>query len=360
MISVDRNPPRATDPLVDWVGCDLLLDEVDLPAGHVVVLLGGADPRPRWPWTLAWHTPLATARLAHQLRGRTVTLLSSVEVYGEATPPMHEDTEPVLPWGPDEIARWCDEATQLAQMPCPPWRAAALCRRMAEAGPTGRWVYALAKLAQEHIVAEAGAAELTVLRVANAYGLGQERVVSRLVREALGGRPLVVTNSVRSFVPASDIGRVLLADPGPGRFNVGGPPLYLGRLAGQVAGACGSTSPIEIRPRPAADSSGVIDVARLSAVGIDIAPLEDDLERLVAALVADDGPVVEPPLPVVLPPRPVKPDEVADRIQECLWSGALKHGNRWSTELAQRLSRSSRSTMTTSFSSPRRALMPFA
>ena len=52
---------------------------------------------------------------------------------------------------------------------------------------------------------------------------------------------------------------------------------------------------------------------------------------------ADDRlPAFSPPLPVVLPPRPRRPDLVAARTQACLDTGRVK-GGRWATELAARL-----------------------
>jgi hypothetical protein len=235
-------------------------------------MFGSGDPRPRWPWMLALDGPLATARLAPALAGREVTLLSAVEVYGAAPGPLREDAEPVLPRTAAELAAWCDDAKLLAHVPCPPWRAAALCRRLADADPTGRWVYAMAKLAQERLVEQAGAARLTVLRLANTYGVGQERVVARLVRAALAGRPLKVTAGVqRSFLPVTEVGRVLLAGVGPGVFNVGSQPVPLEELAVRVLAACGSTAPIERLPAPVPDSCGIVDTRRLATAGISIA-----------------------------------------------------------------------------------------
>jgi dTDP-4-amino-4,6-dideoxygalactose transaminase/nucleoside-diphosphate-sugar epimerase len=336
---VDRNPPPADRPGVRWARRDLLTDDPDLPDGRVVVLLGGADPRTRWPWTLAMDGPLATARLRTALAGRDVTLLSSVEVYGSAPAPLREDTQPLLPWTDVELAAWCDEATGLAASPCPPYRAAGLCRRLADADPSGRWVYALAKQAQERLVAAAGPDRLTVLRLANVYGPGQERVVTRLLRAALAGRPLEVTAGVvRSFLPVADVGRLLLADLGPGIFNVGGPPLALTDLAEAIRAACGSASPLRLRAAPAVDSCGAVDTTRLAEAGFRVAPVGPaGLARLAAELRDHGGPLFDPPLPVVVPPRPARPDEVADRQQACLWSGTLKHGNRWSEEVGQRL-----------------------
>jgi dTDP-4-amino-4,6-dideoxygalactose transaminase/nucleoside-diphosphate-sugar epimerase len=337
---VDRQPPRDRAGGVTWIQRDLLTDDPDLPDGRVVLMLGSGDPRPRWPWTLALDGPVAAARLAPALAGRAVTLLSSVEVYGAAPAPLAEDTEPVLPWAPAELAAWCDDAEMLAHGPCPPWRAAALCRRLGDADPTGRWVYAMAKLAQERIVERAGAARLTVLRLANTYGLGQERVVARLVRAALAGRPLRVTAEVeRSFLPVAEVGRILLACVGPGVFNVGSRSVRLEELARRVLVACGSTAPVERVPTPVPDSCGIVDVSRLAAAGIRIAEPGADLARFAAELAADQEPLFHPPLPVVLPPRPARPDEVGDRQQASLWTGSLKHGNRWSTELAQQLAK---------------------
>ena len=43
------------------------------------------------------------------------------------------------------------------------------------------------------------------------------------------------------------------------------------------------------------------------------------------------------PVSVVVPPRPIRPDQIALRQQACLWSGKVKHGNLWTTELTTRL-----------------------
>lgn len=340
VVVVDRQPPRKRAGDVTWVQRDLLTDDPDLPHGRVMLMLGSGDPRPRWPWTLALDGPLAAARLGPALAGRDVTLLSSVEVYGAAPPPLAEDTEPVLPWTREDIAAWCDEAERLAHESCPPWRAAALCRRLSDGDPAGRWVYAMAKLAQERIVERAGAGRLTVLRVANTYGLGQERVVANLVRAALAGRPLRVTAGVeRSFLPVAEVGQILLAGIGPGVFNIGSRSLRLEELARRVLAACGSTAPVELVPASGPDSCGIVDVRRLAAAGVRIAEPGPDLPRFAAELAADQEPLFHPPLPVVLPPRPARPDELCDRQQASLWSGSLKHGNRWSTELAQQLAK---------------------
>jgi dTDP-4-amino-4,6-dideoxygalactose transaminase len=43
-------------------------------------------------------------------------------------------------------------------------------------------------------------------------------------------------------------------------------------------------------------------------------------------------------LPVVIPPRPERPDAVVDRQQQAQWSGVVKHGGPWSLRLQDELS----------------------
>jgi len=338
---VDRRPPAA--PLgrlgIRWIECDLLVDDVALPEGHVVVVVGNGNPRPRWPWTLPLDIALTTARLTDALAGRRVTLVSSVEIYGDAAPPLSEETEPCLPVGHAELAGWCRDARSAAGGCCAPWRVAALCRRLTDSDPSGRWVYGLSKLAQETLVrAAVPEAACTVLRVANTIGLGQERVVSRLARNALAGRPLSVTaTAVRSFVAVEDIADVLLADPGPGVFNLGGPPVAIPEVAELIVRMCASSSSVDLVPGPRSDTCGVVDTARLHRTGIRLRPLEESIASFVERLARSEEPRFRPPLPVVIPPRAVRPDVVADRQQEALWSGRVKHGNRWTHQLREQL-----------------------
>ncbi len=74
---VDRRPP----PSGAFLPCDLLLDDVDLPTGPVVLLLGPSRACPARSWELAVPA-VATARLLPALTGRRVTLLSSAEASG--------------------------------------------------------------------------------------------------------------------------------------------------------------------------------------------------------------------------------------------------------------------------------------
>ena len=334
---VDRRPPSfgANEAGVRWLECDLLTDDGDLPEGEVVLLQGNGNPRVRWPWTLALDAPLATARLLERLRGRKVTLVSSVEVYGCASGTLTESTEPELPLDDAALAEWCEEAWRLARRPCQPWRVADHCRALAEADPPGRWVYGISKRAQELLLrAHLEPEQLTVLRLANTFGVGQERVVTLFTRAALRGQPLVVTEGVeRSFLAVEDVGRALLADLPVGAYNLGHPPVPLLWVAETVQELLGSEVPITTRPRPESDSSGAVAAEALQGVGFSLTPLREGIADFVDRFSEETVPVFSPPLPVVVPPRSPRPDVLADRQQQVLWSGVVKHGNRWTRAL---------------------------
>jgi dTDP-4-amino-4,6-dideoxygalactose transaminase/nucleoside-diphosphate-sugar epimerase len=334
---VDRRAPVVDD--AEWLPCDVLVDDLPrLPPGPVVLLHGGSDPRHPRPWTLPLTNALATARLLPMLVDRDVILVSSVEVYGAATGALEEDTRPALP-GLDLLNDWCAEARVMAAGSCPDWRAAALGCRLAEADPSGRWTYALAKLAQERLVLDAVDPDrLTVLRLANVVGASQDRVVTRMVRRALAGLPLHVTVGVRrSFLPDAMIGRLLLDDIGPGIFNVGAPAQSLLDVAHQIITATGADVDLVEHPAPKTDSSGLLSADRLASIGHQVEPLASYLPQLVAQIACEEVPALAEPLPVVVPPRLHRPDVVVARQQETLRSGQVKHGNRWTRELQERL-----------------------
>ncbi|HEY1916961.1 MAG TPA: aminotransferase class V-fold PLP-dependent enzyme [Streptosporangiaceae bacterium] len=322
---------------VTVIDADVLTDELPpMPAGEVVILLGSARRRPRWPWLVPVDSALATCRILPQIEGRPVLLLSSADIYGSAPGPLREDTPPRLPWSVAQIDEWCDEAIALAREPCPPWRAAATARRMAQADPSGRWIFALAKLAQERLVTRAVDARLlTVLRLADVSGTGQDCLIGRLVRQALSGDPLVVPAAARSFVPMEDVARLVAAGLPPGVYNVGGEPTGLADLAGEIRARCGSASALVTEPAAADDHCGIVDSARLAAAGYRVAPAGEQIRQVARAMAG--RPVLEPPLPVVVPPRAGFPDRVAARQQASLWTGEVKHGNRWSQRLTTEL-----------------------
>jgi dTDP-4-amino-4,6-dideoxygalactose transaminase/nucleoside-diphosphate-sugar epimerase len=339
VLDVRAPPGRLMAAGAQWLEADLLAGDLPpLPEGEVVLLLGLVASRPRWPWLLPVRNAISTARILPALAGRAVLLMSSAEIYGCACAPAREDTPPVLPMAIDQVDEWCDDAIRIACEPCPPWRSAALGRRLVDADTAGRWAYALSKLAQERLVArEADADRLTILRLATLCGTGQECVITRLIRQVLAGHPLRVSRTERSFVPVRDLAGIAMSELPPGVYNVGGEPLSLPALAAEIRDMCGSAAPIEPSPPDAGGDGVVMDTSRLRAAGGRIGPLREHLEALVAAVRIERLPAFEPALPVVIPPRAARPDQVAARQQASLWRGEVKHGNRWSRELSRRL-----------------------
>ena len=97
--------------------------------------------------------------------------------------------------------------------------------------------------------------------------------------------------------------------------------------------------PVTIGPPPAVDVSGRVDTAefrRRLGVGDGRARLDRELRAFVAGLGDERLPAFSPPLSVVRPPRPRRPDQVATRTQACLETGSVK-GGRWAAELTARL-----------------------
>lgn len=339
VLDVRPPPDRLMAAGAQWLEADLLTSDLPpLPDGEVVLLLGLVASRPRWPWLLPVRNAISTARILPALAGRAVLLMSSAEIYGCAGAPAKEDTAPVLPLAIDQIDEWCDDAVRLAFEPCPPWRSAALGRRLVDADSPGRWAYALSKLAQERLVArEADADRLTILRLATICGTGQDCAITRLIRQALAGRPLRVPRAERSFVPVGELAGIAASGLPSGVYNVGGEPLSLPALATEIRDMCGSAARIEPRPPDTGGDGVVMDTSRLRAAGGRIGPLHQHLTAMVAAVRTERCPAFEPVLPVVIPPRAARPDQVAVRQQASLWRGEVKHGNRWSQELSRRL-----------------------
>jgi len=338
---LDAHPPpgRLMAAGAQWLEADLLTSDLPpLPEGEVVLLLGMVASRPRWPWLLPVRNAVSTARILPALAGRPVLLMSSAEIYGCGCAPAKEDTPPVLPLAIDQIDEWCDDAVTLAREPCPPWRSAALGRRLVDADTLGRWAYALSKLAQERLVArEAEADRLTILRLATICGTGQGCAITRLIRQALAGHPLRVPRAERSFVPVCELAEIAASGLPSGVYNVGGEPVSLPALAAEIRDMCGSAAQIEPCPPDPGGDGVVMDTSRLRAAGGRIGPLRQHLEAMVAAVRIERCPAFEPVLPVVIPPRAARPDQVAARQQASLWRGEVKHGNRWSQELSCRL-----------------------
>jgi len=344
VVSVDRVASRHK-PLdgVLSLPIDLLTDPLpevleDLPRGPVAYLAGNSDPRSVRGWQLVLDNALTAARVLPSLADRTVTLVSSVEVYGTAPGPQTEKTVPQLPLDDATLRAWNDEAVSLGAGPCPPWRAEELCRRLADAVPEPRWIYAVAKRAQELLAADLVPADrLSVVRVTNLFGAGQDRVVARLARRALAGLPLTVTRSRRTFLAVEDLADALAAGPPPGVLNAGAGCLDLTELATMVLDRLGLDRPLRVVDAPASDAVGVVDCSRFQeSTGLDDASLREAIGTFVLRIRDTQAPPLGPPIPVVVPPRPERPQLLADRIQRSLWTGALKDGP-WTAGVAREL-----------------------
>jgi dTDP-4-amino-4,6-dideoxygalactose transaminase/nucleoside-diphosphate-sugar epimerase len=345
VVSIDRFATTSWAPLrgVTHVQADLLTDPLsevlaELPPGPVAFLAGNSDPRAVRSWQLVLDNAVTTARVLPLLAERHVTLVSSVEVYGTAIAPQREDTVPELPLDDEGLRAWNAEAIALAAQPCPPWRAERLCRRLADCDPSGRWVYALAKRAQELLVADlVPAGRLTVFRVANLFGPGQDRVVAKLTRRARAGLPLKVTNTRRTFLAVEDLADAIASRAPAGVFNAGSGCIDLVELAAIVLDELGLDGDVQVVAPPSGDAVGVVDTSRFQALtGIGSSHLDRALRSFVQRLRDEDTLPAGPSIPVVVPPRPEQPELLADRIQESLWTGSLK-GGRWTSALTKEL-----------------------
>ena len=339
-VAVDRVQPSELAPGVGSARLDLLTDDLgSLPAGRVTLLAGDGNPRPVRPWTLALVNAVATARLAPSLHDREVVVTSSAEVYGWSEGPLREDTKPRLPWTEPELEAWCDRAESLATGPCPPWIAEDLCREVQEADPSGRWIYAMSKAAQEIILRRHVPEDrLTVLRLANVFGLGQERVVARIARSILAKRPITLTRrSVRSFLDLSCLLDVVADSRTGGTWNVAQFAVELGELARIVGVALGREPNINWIDPPDRDTCGVVDATPL-AIMVDAA-MAAELIGDYACSLRKPNPMFVPPVPVISPPRPERPAWVAATVQQAIWSGKLKSGNDYSRHFEAELRR---------------------
>ncbi|HEX4018064.1 MAG TPA: DegT/DnrJ/EryC1/StrS family aminotransferase [Frankiaceae bacterium] len=214
--------PRQPHPYrISWVACDPLTEEINLPPGRVVVLIGGGDP-PRRPWQSVLDIAVPTARLLKALDGRDVVLpeWSGAECESDV-----------------DLAGWCSRLAAIAEQPCDPSTVAALCRELAGSAP----------------------ADLAMRRA---------RAAQHALLSAPGSRLADLT-----LIPLQELGRELLAEDAP----------------------------------PRRESADAVE------------------------------PLFHPPIPVVIPPRPVLPDVVAQRQQRALWSGQLKAGNEWSMRCQEEL-----------------------
>ncbi len=344
VVSVDRfadSQPARTG--VTTVPLDLLTDDVvetlsGLPPGPVALVAGNSDPRGVRPWQLVLDNTATTARVLPLLVGRHVTVVSSVEAYGTAAAPQHEQTPPQLPLDDDSLRAWNAELLTYAAQACPPWRLERLCRRLVDADASGRWVYALAKRAQELLVADVVPVDrLTVLRVTNLFGPGQDRVVAKLARRAMAGLPLTVGNTTRTFLDVTDLADAIAIGLPAGVFNAGAGCIRLPDLATLVCDELGLDAEIRVVEPPPRDAVGVVDTTGFQQqTGLVSERLVEGLRSFVRRLRDEPTVPASRSIPIVTPPRPEHPELLAERIAASLWTGSLKDGP-WTAALTREL-----------------------
>ena len=196
----------------------------------------------------------------------------------------------------------------------------------------------MAKRAQELLVADTVPADrLTVFRVANLFGPGQDRVVAKLTRRALAGLPLEVVDTRRTFLAVEDLAEAIAAEPPAGVFNAGAGCLDLVEIAELVLAELGIDRDLRTSAPPVGDAVGVVDTSRFQTLtGVGSSQLRGSLRAFVRRLGEEAAPPRGPSVPVVVPPRPEHPELLADRIQQSLWTGSLK-GGRWTAALTSEL-----------------------
>jgi dTDP-4-amino-4,6-dideoxygalactose transaminase len=181
-------------------------------------------------------------------------------------------------------------------------------------------------------VATGAAPGAAVLRVGHVVGLGQEGVVSSLARAVLSGRQLALApGSVVRLAPLHRVVAALAGDLAPGVQVLASPPLPLDEVHEVILAALSPPGPDS--PAPAGSAPGGA-AAVSSAVP---AGLAAELRRFARRFRSAAPPVFQPPLDVVVPPRPENPPLLAKRLLRIYDSGLVKYGNRWTTELEARL-----------------------
>ncbi len=334
-IRADGRVPRN----VEYRQLDLLNDRVVLPEGRVIVSHGTSSPRIAHPWELIRANAWTTARLLPALQDRDVVLLSSVEVYGSRAGLLREDTPLSLPATDAEIREWSSGAVDRVRTGDPSWRTSGHCQSLVDADESGRWVYALSKRSQEILIDEfSERARFRLVRVANLFGMGQERVMSRLARRMLAGLPVSVLDVCRTFVSVDDVA-VAVADPeGSGLLNAGVGTLSLPEVVEIVRESLGCSAIVNV-VEAQDESSGLVDTTTFNQLigNADPDRLRHQISKFVCQLRDESPKPLSKVIPVVTPPAPERPDVVSMQIHQALDSGVVKSGGPLSSSLMREL-----------------------
>ncbi|BFM07918.1 aminotransferase class V-fold PLP-dependent enzyme [Halioxenophilus aromaticivorans] len=324
---------------VTYVKTDLLADDISIPEGDVYLAHGSGETNVRREWLQIARNVLTTARLVPCLKGRRVILISSVETYGNTCGELTENSLSALPISDELMLSWADSAVQYAKEKIPEWQCQAVCEGFVKSIANDRWVYAVSKKVQELVLtSQLEEQGITILRLANVIGAGQVRVVSKFVHAARYNLPLHVKDETyRSFITIDYVARAATTALEPGVYNVSGKQISLVKLAEQIKACVSSSSTIILEPASGQDSSGLINGRKISQYVPFDQPWLQTLEAQVRLLLDSQLPVFHPPIEVVIPPKPENMQRLTGQFQRALYTGILKSGGPYTTELESRL-----------------------
>jgi hypothetical protein len=131
---LDRRLAAAAAERLTWLTADVLTEDVELPPGRVVLLLGG-DRTPVRRAALPYQDVLPLCRLAPRLAGRDVRLVSSVEAGGHPQDGTGSAAASRDPYDRPLLAGWLAEVAPLAPTPTAAYER---CRWLAGLDRTGK------------------------------------------------------------------------------------------------------------------------------------------------------------------------------------------------------------------------------
>ena len=152
-----------------------------------------------------------------------------------------------------------------------------------------------------------------VVQTAAIFGHGQEGRVAAIVRGLLSGG--TVHASAADRIPLVALSRVVGAILAPDETQACDDWLEEREMIAILSDALSSTSGTEGPPTQ----------------------LIIDMQEFARGFSAIDPPAFDPPVPVVIPPRPERPHDIANQLVDVLQSGQVKHGNRWTRQLEEQI-----------------------
>jgi dTDP-4-amino-4,6-dideoxygalactose transaminase len=334
------------------------------PGAPLVLTVGLLGGRPIRGWEAALGSTLPLIRLLPALTGRTVVALSDVRA---AT---------VLPLSDAEILARCDEVAAAPGIEADPdpTRAAGRARRLVRGVAPGDLRALISRAGELLLERVVPAGRLARLRVDELVDDPAGSLAHLRRRLAAGLEPHGSASPVGSASPAATVSLVTAADLGEvvaalltGHLPVPTDPVTAATLTLERAHLITLLDPThqpDPTPTPVLIPDPTPDLIPDPGQAFDPGPASgprrfrrlleaargpktsDELEataeqvyraRLRRQIPAAEPDALSPPVPVVIPPRPEHPDEVAGRMAAALSSGLLKHGGPWTTRLTDTL-----------------------